>query len=177
LVAIAATAISKVSLRKTMGVAVGVTAVWLIASVLVPRPDLPPYVKLVAQIDKLSDRDDPILVWGVFSEATWASSRPMASRFPHTNFVTGIDQGRPTEGALADLCTDLTLRPPELIIDTSPANVRDSGKAPMLDVPEMREVLTSYRRAATVDGIVIYKRTAPPVTCDGQPETTPAPSN
>ena len=177
LVAIAATQISRVPLRRALGVAAGVTAVWLIASVLVPRPNLPPYVKLVAQIDKLSDRNDPILVWGVFSEATWASSRPMSSRFPHTNFVTGIDQGRPTEGALADLCTDLTLRPPELIIDTSPANVRDSGKAPMLDVPQMRAVLKSYRRAATVDGIAIYKRFAPPVGCDGQPESVPTASS
>ncbi len=104
-------------------------------TVLMPRPDLPPYVRLVAQIDRLSDRDDPILVWGVFSEATWASARPMASRFPHTNFVTGVDQGRPTQGALEDLCQDIEARPPTLIIDTSPANVRDSGKAPMVDVP------------------------------------------
>jgi len=170
LVAIAATQIDKIPLKKALKVAVAITAAWLLASVLVPRPDLPPYVKLVAQIDKLSDRDDPILVWGVFSEATWASSRPMASRFPHTNFVTGVDQGRPTEGALGELCTDLTQRPPTLIIDTSPANVRDSGKAPMLAVPEMQVVLRSYRRAATVDGIVIYKLIAPPVSCDGRLE-------
>jgi hypothetical protein len=177
LTAIAATQIDRVPVRRTLKVAVGITAVWLVASTLAPRPDLPPYVKLVAQIDKLSDRDDPILVWGVFSEATWASSRPMASRFPHTNFVTGIDQGRPTEGALGELCADLSLRPPTLIIDTSPANVRDSGKAPMLAVPEMERVLASYRRAATVDGIVIYKRVDPPVSCDGQPEAAAAATN
>jgi len=41
----------------------------------------------------------------------------------------------------------------------------------MLAVPEMQTVLKSYRRAATVDGIVIYKLIAPPVACDGRPET------
>jgi hypothetical protein len=170
LTAIAATQIDRVPLRRAMNIAVATTAVWLGLSVLAPRPDLPPYVNLVAQIDRLSDREDPILVWGVFSEATWASSRPMASRFPHTNFVTGVDQGRPTEGALGELCADISARPPVLIIDTSPANLRDSGKAPMLDVPEMRAVLASYSRATTVDGIVIYKLRLPPVSCDGKPE-------
>ena len=170
LVAIAATQIDRVPLRRAMNVALATTAVWVGLSVVAPRPNLPPYVALVAQIDRLSDRNDPILIWGVFSEATWASSRPMASRFAHTNFVTGVDQGRPTEGALGELCADLSARPPVLIIDTSPANLRDSGKAPMLAVPEMRAVLASYTRASTVDGIVIYKLRLPPVTCDGAPE-------
>jgi hypothetical protein len=170
LAAIAATQIDRISARWVLNATAAFTAIWLTACIIVPRPDLPPYVRLVAQIDRLSDRDDPILVWGVFSEATWASSRPMASRFPHTNFVTGVDQGRPTEGALGELCADLAARPPTLIIDTSPANVRDSGKAPMLDVPEMRAVLASYRAEANVDGIVIYKLQLPPVSCDGRPE-------
>ena len=142
-------------------------------TVLMPRPDLPPYVRLVAQIDRLSDRDDPILVWGVFSEATWASARPMASRFPHTNFVTGVDQGRPTQGALEDLCQDIEARAPTLIVDTSPANVRDSGKAPMVDVPAMVSVLSSYRRQATLDGIVIYKLVQPSATCGSASRIAP----
>jgi hypothetical protein len=173
LAALAATQIDRISWRKALQVAVVTTAVWLTVTVLMPRPDLPPYVRLVAQIDRLSDRDDPILVWGVFSEATWASARPMASRFPHTNFVTGVDQGRPTQGALEDLCQDIEARPPTLIIDTSPANVRDSGKAPMVDVPAMVSVLTSYRRQATLDGIVIYKLVTPSASCGSATRVAP----
>ena len=165
LTALAATRIDRVSLRRAMTVAVSTTAVWLAVVFMLPRPDLPQYVQLVAQIDKLSHRDDPILVWGVFSEATWASSRPMASRFPHTNFVTGVDQGKPTPNAMAEMCADLSRRPPELIIDTSPARLRDADKAPMLAVPEMRSVLQGYREAATVNGIVIYQRVDPTVSC------------
>ena len=168
LAALAATQIDRVPWRRALEVAVATTAVWVAVTVVMPRPDLPPYVRLVAQIDRLSDRDDPILVWGVFSEATWASARPMASRFPHTNFVTGVDQGHPTQGALEDLCQDIEARPPTLIVDTSPANVRDSGKAPMVEVPAMVQVLRSYRRQATVDGMVIYKLVAPTVTCGGE---------
>jgi hypothetical protein len=98
----------------------------------------------------------------------------MASRFPHTNFVTGVDQGRPTQGALEDLCQDIEARPPTLIVDTSPANVRDPGKAPMVDVPAMVSVLTSYRRQATIDGMVIYKLVQPSATC-GSASRTVAP--
>jgi hypothetical protein len=165
LAALAATQIARVDLRRVLGVAATVTVSWVTVAVLLPRPDLPPYVRLVHQIDQLSAPDDPILVWGVFSEATWASDRPMASRFPHTNFVTGVDQGRPTPGALADLCADIERTPPRLIIDTSPANVRDSAKAPLRDVPEMAQVLTGYRRAADVNDIVIYQRVSPTVRC------------
>ena len=173
LAALAATQIDRISWRRVLQVAAVTTAVWIGLCSLVPRPDLPPYVRLVAQIDRLSDRDDPILVWGVFSEATWASARPMASRFPHTNFVTGVDQGRPTQGALAELCQDIEARPPTLIIDTSPANVRDSGKAPMVDVPAMVSVLQSYRRQASVDGIVIYELVRPIATCGSASRTVP----
>ena len=80
-------------------------------------------------------------------------------------FVTGVDQGSPTQGALDDLCQDIEARAPTLIIDTSPANVRDSGKAPMVDLPAMVSVLRSYQRQATIDGIVIYKLVQPAATC------------
>ena len=173
LAAVAATQVSRLTwaeLGRMVGVTVAITALWLGVTVFVlPRPDLPPYVRLVDQIDQLSGPDEPILVWGVFSEATWASDRPMASRFPHTNFVTGVDQGRPTPGALADLCADIERTPPRLIIDTSPANVRDSGKVPLRDVPEMASVLTGYRRAADVNDIVIYQQVNPDVHCGPGP--------
>ncbi len=173
LAALAATQIDRIPWRRALQVAGVTTAVWVAACMVVPRPDLPPYVRLVAQIDRLSDRDDPILVWGVFSEATWASARPMASRFPHTNFVTGVDQGRPTQGALEELCQDIEARPPKLIIDTSPANVRDSGKAPMVDVPAMVSVLSSYRLQATIDGMMIYKLVLPSATCGSASRIAP----
>ncbi|HEY5153945.1 MAG TPA: hypothetical protein VIJ47_04365 [Acidimicrobiales bacterium] len=178
LAAVAATQVGRLDrsqVRRAVGATVAITALWLGITVFVlPRPDLPPYVRLVEQIDHLSGPDEPILVWGVFSEATWASDRPMASRFPHTNFVTGVDQGRPTPGALAELCADLEQRPPRLIIDTSPANVRDSGKAPIREVPEMASVLASYRRAADVNDIVIYQLAAPSVSCGTDGTASPS---
>jgi hypothetical protein len=173
LAALAATQIHRVSWTRAVQVAAAITAAWIGVTMVLPRPDLPPYVRLVAQIDRLSHREDPILVWGVFSEATWASARPMASRFPHTNFVTGVDQGSPTQGALDDLCYDIEERAPTLIIDTSPANVRDAGKVPMVDVPAMRSVLASYRYQASIDGIVIYKLTQPSATCGSASRVIP----
>jgi hypothetical protein len=177
LAALAATQIHRVSWRRALQVAAAITAVWVAATMVVPRQVVPPYVRLVAQIDRVSSREDPILVWGVFSEATWASARPMASRFPHTNFVTGVDQGSPTQGAMDDLCHDIETRAPTLIIDTSPANVRDAGKAPMVDVPAMLSVLGSYRRESTIDGIVIYKLVQPSATCGTASRVVPNAGN
>ena len=138
-----------------------------------PRPDLPPYVRLVAQIDRLSDRDDPILVWGVFSEATWASARPMASRFPHTNFVTGVDQGRPTQGALDDLCQDIEARAADADHRHQPGQRPRLGQgADGRRAGHGVACWPSYRRQADVDGIVIYKLVQP----DGHLRPRPAAS-
>jgi hypothetical protein len=157
LAALAATQIARVTVRNVLAVAGATTALWLAFSVALPRPDLPPYKAVVREVDRLSTKDQAVFVWGSYSEITWASQRPMATRFPHTNFVTGVDQGRPTKGALSDLCSDLDRSRPELIVDTSPANLRDAGKVPLFSVPQMAALMNSYEPVANINNVVIYR--------------------
>jgi hypothetical protein len=161
LAALSATQIDRVTLRTTMAVAGATTALWLAVCFVLPRPDLPPYKAVVREVDQLSTKNDAVFVWGSYSEVTWASERPMATRFPHTNFVTGVDQGRPTKGALHDVCTDLDRTRPTIIVDTSPADLRDAGKVPLFSVPQMANVMASYTPVANINDVVIYRLTRP----------------
>ena len=157
LAAVGATQIARVTLRRTMLVAGATTALWLAVTVAMPRPDLPPYKAVVKQVDRLTTPHQSVFVWGSYSEVTWASDRPMATRFPHTNFVTGVDQAKPTKGALTDVCHDLDHSRPTLIIDTSPAGLRDAGKVPLFSVPAMADVMAAYEPVADVNGVIIYR--------------------
>jgi hypothetical protein len=157
LAALSATQIARVTLRSAMAVAGATTAVWLAFVVAMPRPDLPPYKAVVREVDRLSTKDQAVFVWGSYSEITWASERPMATRFPHTNFVTGIDQGGPTKGALTDLCHDLDHSRPEVIVDTSPADLRDAGKVPLFSVPRMAALMRSYEPVADIGNVIVYR--------------------
>jgi len=157
LAAVGATQIARVDLRKTMAVAGATTAAWLAITVTMPRPDLPPYKAVVKQVEALTKPHQSVFVWGSYSEVTWASNRPMATRFPHTNFVTGVDQAKPTKGALADVCHDLDHSRPTLVVDTSPAGLRDVGKVPLFSVPDMAKLMTAYEPVADVDGVIIYR--------------------
>jgi hypothetical protein len=157
LAALGATQIDKVSLKRTMVVAGATTAAWLAATVVMPRPDLPPYQAVVDQVDHLTTPNQSVFVWGSDPEITWASGRPMATRFPHTNFVTGIDQGKPTKGAMADMCQDLDRSRPTVVVDTSTAGLRDAGKVPLFSVPQMADVMTAYEPVADVGNVVVYR--------------------
>ena len=161
LAALSATQIARVTLRNAMVVAGATTAVWLAFSVALPRPDLPPYKAVVREVDRLTTKDQSVFVWGSYSEVTWASERPMATRFPHTNFVTGVDQGKPTKGALGDLCHDLDRSRPEVIVDTSPADLRDAGKVPLFSVPQMASVMRSYEPVDDIDSVIVYRLSHP----------------
>jgi hypothetical protein len=157
LAAIGATQIAQVTLRRTMAVAGATTTLWLAITVAMPRPDLPPYKKVAAEVDHLSTPKQSVFVWGSYSEITWATDRPMATRFPHTNFVTGIDQGHPTKGAFKDLCEDLDHSRPTIIVDTSPADLRDSGKVPLFSVPSLANMMASYQPVADINHVMIYR--------------------
>jgi hypothetical protein len=157
LAAVGATQIARVTLRRTMIVASATTALWLAVTVAMPRPDLPPYRAVVNEVDRLSTPKQSVFVWGSYSEVTWASERPMATRFPHTNFVTGIDQGKPTKGAFKDLCEDLDHSKPTIIVDTSPADLRDSGKVPLFSVPQLASMMSSYERVADINSVIVYR--------------------
>jgi hypothetical protein len=157
LAAIGATQIARVTLHKAMAVAGATTALWLAVTVAMPRPDLPPYKAVVKQVDAMTTPKQSVFVWGSYSEVTWASGRPMATRFPHTNFVTGVDQAKPTKGALADVCHDLDHSRPTLVIDTSPAGLRDAGKVPLFSVPQMADLMTAYEPVSDINGVIIYR--------------------
>jgi hypothetical protein len=157
LAAIGATQIAKVNLQRTLAVAGATTAVWLVGITILPKPDLPAYGAVVQTVDRLSKPNQPVFVWGSYSEITWASQRPMATRFPHTNFVTGIDQGQPTGGALHAMCSDLDRTKPTLVVDTSPADLRDANKVPLLSVQPLAEMMSSYEPVADVGGVMIYR--------------------
>ena len=157
LAAIGATQIAGVTLRRTMIVAGATTAVWLAVTTAMPRPDLPPYKAVVKEVDHLTTPNQSVFVWGSYSEVTWASGRPMATRFPHTNFVTGVDQAKPTKGAFDDMCHDLDHSRPTLIVDTSPAGLRDAGKVPLFSVPAMANLMTAYEPVSDINGVIIYR--------------------
>ncbi len=131
-----------------------------------PRPDLPPYKAVVREVDRLSTKDQSVFVWGSYSEITWASERPMATRFPHTNFVTGVDQGQPTKGAMGDLCTDLDRTPAHASSSTparptcaTPARCRSSA------CRAMANLMTSYEPVDDINGVIIYRLARPWVGC------------
>jgi hypothetical protein len=161
LTALAATQIDTVDLRQCLSVAAATTALWMGVTIALPRPDLPPYEPVVAQVERYARPDQAVFVWGSYSEINWASRRPMATRFPHTNFVTGVDQGKPTKGALSDLCHDLAHSRPAVIVDTSPADLRDAGKVPLFSVSQMAHVMRSYQMVANLDGVVVYRLARP----------------
>ena len=161
LTALAATQIDTVDLRQCLSVAAAATALWMGVTIALPRPDLPPYEAVVTKVDRYAQPDQAVFVWGSYSEVTWASRRPMATRFPHTNFVTGIDQGKPTKGALSDLCHDLAHSRPAVVVDTSPADLRDAGKVPLFSVPQMAHLMRSYRMVADLNGVVVYHLVGP----------------
>lgn len=171
LVALAAPQLGAYS-RRTIATALVITTLvpWAVLT-WAPQPDLADPEQAVVAIDVHSEPDDSLLVWGVFPEAYWASGRPMATRFPHTNFVTGVNQSEPTEGAVGQLCADLERSQPELILDMSDTGLRSAGRSPMRDFAPVQPVLEAYEPVVEIDdgdlaGAVLYRRSGPWRGCD-----------
>lgn len=131
--------------------------------------DMPDYRPLARYVCAHTAPGDRIAIWGHYPEVYWASGRMPAMRFVHTGFLTGASSGRPpdypgqatTPGAWQLLFEDLRAHPPALFIDTSPANLRDYGHYPIRRYPRLARYLARhYRRAAVVDGMVIYLPTS-----------------
>ncbi|HJZ86417.1 MAG TPA: glycosyltransferase [Polyangia bacterium] len=131
--------------------------------------DMPDYRPLAAYVREHTAPTDRIAIWGHFPEVYWASGRMPAMRFVHTGFLTGASGGRPagsatehfaTPGAWELLFQDFHTHPPRLVIDTSPARLRDYEHYPIARYPRLRDYLSEhYHQSATVDGMVIYART------------------
>jgi hypothetical protein len=169
LAALAATQIHRFSAKSVFVVAAVTTLVPVTIFTLVPRDNLPPYERIVREIEANSEPDDAIFVWGTFPEAYWASERPMATRFPHTNFVTGVNQGVPTPGAPEQMCADLERSRPRLVLDMSGTRIRAVERMPMHRSQDMASVMESYSAVAYINGAVLYQLTQAWTGCRAQP--------
>lgn len=129
---------------------------------------MPDYTRLAAEVARRTTPDDRVEIWGNYPEVLWAADRRSASRFVHSNFLTGYSSGRPvgpqtaasiTPGAWRMWLDDVQAHPPALILDTSASGMRDYGRYPMRDYPLLRAfVAKGYRRVSTIDGVDLYER-------------------
>ena len=130
--------------------------------------DLPSPQRLASYVDSHSRPGSPVMVWGTFPEVFWASDRPPGGALVHSDFVTGKSGGRPatpktigdaTPGVYADLLEALVSSPPDLILDTSTANLRGYSAYPIRLFPALRKLIDRrYERAGVIDDVVIYRR-------------------
>jgi hypothetical protein len=56
---------------------------------------------------------------------------------------------------------DLRAHPPDLIVDTSPAGIRNSEYYPLEGTPLWERIQHDYRLAATLDGVRFYRHVGP----------------
>ena len=155
--------------RATMAVAaataVGFTAVGF---ALRPFGDEPRYQNVSAYLKTRVRGKDTVFVWGHLPEIYWASGARPSTRFLSSGFCLGDWGGRPpgnrtadvpTPGACLMLLSDLRLRPPRYILDTTPAAIRGSQYHPMTSLRDLgRFVDHGYRYVRTIDGIAVYQR-------------------
>lgn len=122
-----------------------------------------------AYVDAHSGPDDTVLVWGNASEILWSANRWPAGGYPHSEFFTGYSGGRvarasdestlPDPTLYDDWLQDLAEHPPAVVVDTAAADLRGGSYYPLANFPRLdRFVQERYRRAATIEGIVIYLR-------------------
>jgi hypothetical protein len=126
-----------------------------------------PYRPLAAQVRRVTGARDTVFVWGDLPELYWASKRLPGTRFVHTGFVTGNTGGRPNgtsgaadamPGAWAMLASDFHHHLPDLIVDTTAGDIRQSLLYPMQGTWLWTLVRDEYRLVATLDGVRFYKR-------------------
>ena len=100
---------------------------------------------------------DKIFVWGFATPIYFFAERDAASRFLWTDWLTGRIAGSPTakdsffdtssyvtKGSWEMLMSDLRKNRPLYIADTSPANLHEYGKYPLLNYPQLVEFLDHH---------------------------------
>jgi hypothetical protein len=116
-------------------------------------------------VKAVTNAHDSVFVWGDLPEVYYVSGRLPATRFVHTGFLTGNTGGRPNgsgtpnegvPGAWAMLIQDMS-HLPDLIVDTSPADIRQSDLYPLYDTPLWPTVRADYRLLEMVDGVRLYQ--------------------
>ena len=145
--------------------AAGFTIVGFVAR---PWADEPKYQRVSAYLERHLHESDRVFVWGHEPEIYWASGALPGTRFLSDGFVNGNWGGRPpgdrssdvpTPGARQMLMSDLQVKRPRYILDTSPAAFRGSQYHPMKSIPELqRYVDRGYRYVRKIDDIAVYER-------------------
>jgi hypothetical protein len=124
-----------------------------------------PYRPLAAAVRSVTDRDDTVFVWGNLPEIYCLSGREPATRFIHTGFLTGNSGGRPNgrsgpneamPGAWTMLGADFRARLPDLVVDTTDGDIRQSAYYPMSKTWLGPLVRANYRLVDTLDGVRLY---------------------
>ncbi len=127
------------------------------------------YERVAAYVQRHSDPDDSLLVWGNAPEIYWASGLEPATRFVATNsFLAGNHPGRPGEDAAPEETSpivwdwffeDLTSNEPRFIVDTAPARIRGAEYSPITRFPSLQAFVEQhYRFVRSIDGIAVYER-------------------
>jgi dolichyl-phosphate-mannose-protein mannosyltransferase len=125
-----------------------------------------PYEAVATHVAKVTDKTDTVFVWGDLPEVYLLSGRQPGTRMVHTGFVTGNTGGRDNgigesgdgvPGAMTMLREDMAAHPPDLIVDTSTAQIRQSEFYPLRDTPLWSFVERDYRFVGTVAGVNLYR--------------------
>ena len=174
LVLLAAAALPAVTAnaRRVATGAMAVSAAVMCAVAFLPADErgLLPYGAIAAEVRKLTAPEDTVLVWGEFPEIYWAADRDPATRFIHTGFLTGNSGGRdPGTGSSDDglpgawgmLDQDLRADPAQLIVDTSPAGIRNSEFYPLDQTALWDRIRDDYTLLGDLDGVRFYRYVGP----------------
>jgi 4-amino-4-deoxy-L-arabinose transferase-like glycosyltransferase len=140
-------------------------ALFLTWALLVPRADLTHAQRLAGAIAHRTGPDDRVLVWGMHPETYWLADRTPATRYLTAGLLTNYSGGRDgaevgekygMPGSWHVFLGEMATAPPELIVDDSHGKPYRPSR-----LPDLRRLLgTSYERAGTVDGSVLYRRLA-----------------
>ncbi len=162
------TPVVKATIAVAAAAAVGFTAVGF---TIRPWGDEPKYQGVSAYLKSRVRPQDSVFVWGHLPEIYWASGARPATRFLSSGFYLGDWGGRPagnrsadvpTPGARVMLMSDLRLRPPRYILDTTSAAIRGSQFHPMSSLVAFDKfVKRGYRYVRTIDGIAVYEHRVP----------------
>ncbi|MGZ6885974.1 MAG: ArnT family glycosyltransferase [Acidimicrobiia bacterium] len=157
--------VGRATIALSLVAGVGFTVVGFVAR---PWGDSPRYQRVSKYLETHLHQRDRVFVWGHTPEIYWASGALPGTRFLSDGFVNGDWGGRPpgdtstdapTPGARVMLMSDLQLRRPRYILDTTPAAIRGSQYHPMNSIPELqRYVDRDYRYLRSIDGIAVYER-------------------
>jgi hypothetical protein len=131
------------------------------------RPDVTADIARAVRAHSASS--DRLFIWGLAPEVYWAADRKPATRFVTTlSFLAGVQPSRDDARSYpehanqenwADFRHDFDARPPRLVLDTAPANLKLGGLAPMRRFPSLRKrVEAHYCFLLAVRGMDLYER-------------------